>query len=133
MHAIPYPSTLKTTNLFALGGHQSSSVCRFASCFVVCFTQSSNVSIVSLHACTHCQILSQLFFFSNAPLSLIDYINSIQFTTCDPSACIAPIRRAHIACTLVVEITSYKIVSIGQAWLHELQLQNHFSYVNPNI
>jgi hypothetical protein len=31
---------------------------------VVSFTQSSNVSIVSLHARTHCQILSQLFFSS---------------------------------------------------------------------
>ncbi len=31
---------------FRFRGHQSSSVCRFA-CFVVCFTQSSNVSIVS--------------------------------------------------------------------------------------
>jgi hypothetical protein len=61
---LPYPSTVTTTNLFALGHHPPFVV--FA-CFLWSVLHNiSNVSIVSLHACTHCQILSQLFFFSNA-------------------------------------------------------------------
>jgi hypothetical protein len=32
-------------------------------------------------------------------LHQFDTIDVVDFTTCDPSACIAPIRRSHIACT----------------------------------
>jgi hypothetical protein len=46
---VPLPSQQWTFLFYGI-----SVVLRCSACFAIAFTQSSNISIVSLHACTHC-------------------------------------------------------------------------------